>query len=444
MSMLDYRYKTILAVALPLMASSFIQSIVLITDSSFLSRVSAEAFDAAGNGGLIYITVYMALVGLGDASQIIIARRIGQNNTKAIAALFHSSVFTNFIFALVLFAISYLLMPDLIYGYSKHKDVALLQGEYISIRSFSLFFAMISLSIQAVFFANGKTWVVLLSAIITASSNVFLDYSMIFGNFNFPKMGLAGAAWASTLADGLGMLTLLFFLIKSKESKAFELWRKIRIKPEIIKELFQIGGPLMLQGFLALATWTIFFTWLEQRGKFELTVSQNIRSIYFIAFVPIWGFAATTKTYISQYIGAHQWSSIKIVQRRIQFLTVLFLLVLMHGALLYPSKLILIINPNELYLEKSSEILRLISGSILIFGLSSVYFQTINGSGNTRSSFMNELISVSIYILSAFLFIRILVLDIYWVWFVEYIYFITLGLASMIYLRTSNWREKKI
>ena len=51
--MLDIRYKTIISVALPLMASSFIQSIVLITDSAFISRYDTLDFDAVGNGGLL-------------------------------------------------------------------------------------------------------------------------------------------------------------------------------------------------------------------------------------------------------------------------------------------------------------------------------------------------------------------------------------------------------
>ena len=76
--MLELRYKTILAVALPMMISGFIQSIVLITDAAFISRYSTEAFDAVGNGGLIYITMYMCLLGMGDGAQIIIARRIGE------------------------------------------------------------------------------------------------------------------------------------------------------------------------------------------------------------------------------------------------------------------------------------------------------------------------------------------------------------------------------
>ena len=90
--MLDLRYKTILNVALPLMVSSFIQAIVLLTDTAFLSRYNTLSFDAAGNAGLIYVTMFMALAGMGDGAQILIARRIGQKRIDSIGRIFGSSI----------------------------------------------------------------------------------------------------------------------------------------------------------------------------------------------------------------------------------------------------------------------------------------------------------------------------------------------------------------
>jgi putative MATE family efflux protein len=430
--------------AIPLMVSSFIQSVVLITDSSFISRYSTDAFDAVGNGGLIYITFFMALVGMSDGAQIIIARRIGQKNTDAIGRVFGTSVFSHFFLAIALFLFLQFIMPNLLNSYSKHADISLLQGEYIRIRSYALFFAMISLAINAFFLANGKTWVVLISALITATSNVILDYLMIFGKGGFPEMGLQGAAWASTLADFSGMLFLVIFLIFSKERKQYQLFSHFSFNLASMKELFKIGSPLMFQGFLALATWTIFFTWLEQTGKFELTVSQNVRSIYFLAFVPIWGFAGTTKTYISQYIGRGDLHSLKIIQRRIQFLTLIFLFLFFHGAVFYPEKLIEMINPEQAYIQKSAEILRYISISIFMYGFFSVYFQTINGSGNTMASFMIEILCAIVYLLSSFLLIKVLQVDVLWIWTNEYIYFGTMGILSMLYLKFFDWKKKVV
>lgn len=440
--LLDLKYKTILSVAVPLMVSSFIQSVVLITDASFISRHSTLAFDAIGNGGLIYVTMYIALAGMGDGAQILIARRIGQENTSAIGRIFGTSILTHFIIALLLFSILQFIMPDLLNSYSKNLDLSLLQGDYIQIRSYALFFAMIALSIQAFFIANGKTWVVLIAAGITAGTNILLDYLLIFGKGGFPEMGLKGAAWASTIADGMGMVFLVAFLIFSFERKEFKLFSHFSINFPSMKELFRIGSPLMFQGFLALATWTVFFTWIEQIGTYELTVSQNIRSIYFLAFVPIWGFAGTTKTYISQYLGKGDLLSLKTIQRRIQFLTIIFLFVFFHGAIFYPEELVRFINPEEAYVAKSAEIMRYISVSIFMFGLFMVYFQTINGSGNTMVTFSIEVICVGVYIVAAYLLIKVFQVDIFWVWSVEYIYFGTMGLLSILYLRFFDWKKK--
>jgi putative MATE family efflux protein len=426
------------------MVSSFIQSIVLLTDASMISRYSTLAFDAVGNGGLIYVTLYMALVGMGDGAQIIMARRIGQNRPKEVSKLFSSSLITHLFLAGVLFVLTQYIMPDWLLTYSKNKALAGLQGDYIRIRSFALFFAMITLSIQAVFLAKGKTWVVLIAALVTASTNIVLDYGMIFGELGFSEMGLKGAAWASTIADGAGMLTLLLFLLFSKERKEFDLLSTWEIRKADIMELVKVGSPLMFQLFIALAVWTVFFTWIEQIGTFELTVSQNIRSIYFLAFVPIWGFAGTTKTYISQYLGQKEYRLIPIIQKRIQLLTIVFLLLFFHGAIIYPEQLIGMINPNDIYLDKSAEIMRFVAVSILLYGFVSVYFQTVNGSGNTMISFLIELTCIICYLISAYILIKVWQVDIFWIWSVEYVYFGIMGLTSYLYLRNTDWKKKVI
>jgi Na+-driven multidrug efflux pump len=200
----------------------------------------------------------------------------------------------------------------------------------------------------------------------------------------------------------------------------------------------------MFQLFIALAVWTVFFTWIEQIGTFELTVSQNIRSIYFLAFVPIWGFAGTTKTYISQYLGQKEYRLIPIIQKRIQLLTIVFLLLFFHGAIIYPEQLISMINPNDIYLDKSAEIMRFVAVSILLYGFVSVYFQTVNGSGNTMISFLIELTCIICYLISAYILIKVWQVDVFWIWSVEYVYFGIMGLTSYLYLRNVDWKKKVI
>lgn len=442
--MLKTNYATILKVAIPLMAGTFVQSLVMITDAAILSRYSTLSFDASGNAGLIYVSLFMGLTGLGDAGQIIIARRIGQKNKSSINGILQSSFAVNLLVGLIFMAIILGFIPAMLNSYSLNLDLANEQIQFLNIRSLGFIAAAFMLSLNAYFMAIGKTWVIFLSMLVFAVTNILLDYLLVFGVGSIPAMGIKGAAWASVIAESIATLVLLLFLIRSSTFKTHRIFSTFAIKFSHIKNIVRVGAPLMIQGFFALATWTVFFTWIEQVGTYELTVSQNIRAVYFLAFVPIFGFGATTRTYISQYMG---WNNPKIINRiikRIILLNLAFILLFFHGALLYPEALIGLINPSADYLSDSVEILQVIFGSILIFGISTPLFQTINGSGNTKATLIVELISIVIYLIAAYYFIKVWELTLLKIWTVEYIYFGTLLLASFIYLRFFNWRNKII
>lgn len=440
--MLSLNYKTILTVALPMMGASFVQSIVLLTASAFLSRYSTDAFAAVGNAGLVYISMHMFVVGISDGAQILISRKIGEGRYDLLGRILGSSVIALALMVILLFTFAQLVIPDLINGYVEHAEIAQAQVEYLSIRSYGLFFAMLMLPVQAYYFAFGKSWVPLVSAIVTAVGNIVLDYSLIFGNFGFPEMGLKGAALAATISDGLSALFLISFLFLSKEHVKRKLFSQFRMAKETFAEIFKLSLPIVFQGTIALSTWTIFFIWLEQMGKFELTVSQNIRSVYFLAFVPVWGFAAATKTYVSQYVGAKRIGDIKTIQWRVQLLSMVFMLIAFHGSFLYPEAIISWINPGEEFIAKSADTLRYVSLSMFIFAYFSVFFQTINGIGKTQITFLIEIIAVALYALSAYLLIKVWKVDIIYVWSVEYVYFGSMGLMSLAYLRLADWKKK--
>ncbi len=431
--------------ALPMMLSGFIQSIISITDAAFLSRYSTLAYDASGSAGLWYITFYMVFTGLGDGAQIAMAQKVGEKNTKGFAAVFQSNFAILVAAAIFMTILVQLGMPALMRYLVTNPELAKAEQSFLEIRSYSFWAATITLSIQASYLAVGKTTLVLLTALIAAVSNIVLDYFLVFGIGPFPRLGLEGAAIASTSAEFLAMLFLLSTLLGGKLRKHYPVLQAKFISKFQIRENLKIGMPLLFQGIIALSIWTIFFIWIEQMGGDNLTVSLNIRYIYFLAFIPIWGFAATTKTYIAQYYGAKEFLFIPTIQRRIQFLTIGFLLLTFHGAILYPETLIRLVSDHPGHVAESATILRIVSGSILIYGFISVYFQTISGSGQTRITLLVECISTCLYILSAYLFIKVWTWPIHLVWLVEYVYFISMGALSFAYLKLFNWtKEPKI
>jgi Na+-driven multidrug efflux pump len=102
------------------------------------------------------------------------------------------------------------------------------------------------------------------------------------------------------------------------------------------------------------------------------------------------------------------------------------------------------INPNQTYLAESAETLRFISGSIFMYGFFSVYFQTINGSGNTQVTFLIEILCGIFYLCYSYYLIKVANAEILWIWSNEYIYFGVMGILSIIYLRYFDWKKKEI
>ncbi|MCO5261109.1 MAG: MATE family efflux transporter [Crocinitomicaceae bacterium] len=442
MGLLSLNYRTILSVALPMMGASFVQSIVLLTASAFLSRYSTDAFAAVGNAGLIFITMHIFVVGISDGTQILISNKIGKRDTDSLGRLLFSSILILSVLVTFLVGFAQFVLPQIIFDYSRHIEIAQAQVNFLSIRTYGLFFSMVMLPIQAYYFAIGKSWVPFIGALLTAIGNIVLDYCLIFGNFGFPEMGIEGSAWAAVISDGLSALFMVFFMFLSKEHIKQQLFKNFKLVKSTFKEIFKISIPIVLQGTVSLSTWAIFFIWLEQMGKFELTVSQNIRTVYFLAFVPVWGFAAATKTYVSQYSGAKKVREIIVVRRRIQLLLLTFMFIIFHGGIFYPETVISWINPQEEFISKSAETLRYISLSMFIFAYFSVFFQTINGIGKTHITFIIEATTVFLYILSAYLLIKVWKVDVKYIWSVEYIYYISMGILSIAYLKYVNWKKE--
>jgi putative MATE family efflux protein len=438
---LSTSYRSILVVAFPLIIGNFIQSLVLITDMAFLSHLGDLPFDAVGNGGLIYITFFMVAVGFGDGMQIVMARFIGKGEPLSVKNTFQSGMLSLLGLALLFFMTIQWVLPPVLESYANNAEIARLQNDYLSIRSYGLFISLTAYGMMAFLIAVGKTRIVFVTSVVMSAVNILFDYVLIFGEWGFPQLGVEGAAMASNLADTTTLLILVGYFAWSTWIKEYHLFQKISFHRASVKQLFGVGWPLMTQGFVALGTWTFFFMWIEQMGSRELEISQNIRVMYFLAFVPIFGFAATTKTFVSQLIGAGRFNEIPKVQKRLLLLVVSTLLLFFHGALLYPETLLGWVNPRADVVADTAIILRRVFPAILIFAFTSVFFNTISGTGNTRASMVIEIFCVAFYLSSAYLFIFVLDFTIAGVWMVEYIYFATLALGSLIYLKFFNWRK---
>ncbi len=122
--------------------------------------------------------------------------------------------------------------------------------------------------------------------------NIILDYALIFGNWGGfpPEMGIKGAAIASVIAEAAAMAYLIINTQLRKHPLNFNLYQfKAWDKALFVRNYRLAAPPIMLQNFLSLGVWFVFFLFVEKLGEQALAISNIIRSIYIVLMIPIWG-----------------------------------------------------------------------------------------------------------------------------------------------------------
>lgn len=442
--MLELSYKKILFIALPLMFGTFVQSMIGIIDGAFVSNLGNNAYNAVGNGSIMYVALFMLCRGLADGTQITIAQKYGEEKHKDIGAILFNSQFQQLIISGFIFTLFFFFSGIIIESIVKSTTLAESMTDFMRFRSWGIFFASIQVTLAAFFIGIGKTRIIIFSTLLLALCNIFLDYSLIYGEFGLPELGMIGAPIASSIAEMVTCFFLLFVILKGEKFKIFAYSLKLKVKKSIQKSLFLLSYPLMLQGLVSLSTWLIFFTMLEHLGPNDLEVAHNIRYMYFLAFIPIFGFASATRTFIGNLVGRNEKHLIPKIQFKIMTLAFIGILIIFHGALFYPELLISIVEHNPdvdpAVLENSAKALRFVSGSIFLYAVAAVPYNAISALGKTRLAFLIEFCSIILYLVGCYLFIELWKWDIVDVWAVEYLYFGTIGLLSALYLLLNRYK----
>jgi len=437
-------YSAIMKVATPVMFGVVVEFIVAFIDTAFLGTVSELALNTAGNAGLLYITFYMTGQGLASAMQIIIARRYGAKRYADCGRLTGQSAILQFLFGCLLF-VSYWLFGHYIVSVSV-ESVAISNSmiSFLNIRTIGYLIAMPSLALISFYTGIGKTKALVGSMFVLSIINIIGDYVLINGKYGFPMLGANGAAIASVLAEGGALVYLIIHsFYYAKKYPQFKLGTFVFHKRSVLKSI-NLGVPLMAQRFLAMASWTVFFLLIEKLGSAQLAMSQVVRTLYFLAFIPIMGFSIATKTFVSQALGDGKAHFVKGIINKCLILAIGITVVTSHGVLLYPEFLVSTIVDEPYLIEGAAAILKILFPSMILFSISGVLFSTVSGAGNTKMAFLMEAASIIVYLFAAYLITIIYPQPVHYVWMLEYLYFGFLIIVSMIYLKTGHWKKIKV
>jgi putative MATE family efflux protein len=418
------------------------QNIIMVTDTAFMGRVGEIELGAAAIGGVYFHVLFMLGFGFATGMQILIARRKGENNLTSIGPVMETGLLFLWTLAAILIVGSQWLTPNIMPGVINHQSLLQPSINFLNIRVYGLIFVFVNVSFRAFHVGTTNTRPLTYGSVIMAASNVVLDYLLIFGKAGFPEMGLEGAALASVISEAVEAIYFIVYNSRSKIRKTYRLFYFKNVDFKLLKHTLNISIFVMLQYFISLSTWFIFFIVIEKTGEQNLASSNIIRSIYSFITIPIWAYAAVTSSFVSSAIGegcAEQVTAIIAKVVKISFITSLIITL---GMGILAKQALMIYTNNEELINLSLLSMYAILGANIIFSCSCVSFNGVSGTGKTKIAMFIEIISLSFYMTALYLLVHFFPENVALAWLSEFVYWLVLLILALLYLRFGKWREK--
>ena len=437
-------YKNILRIAFPIIISGVAQNVVNVTDTMFLGRLSNIALGAGGNAGIFYFVLVLTGMGFTTGTQIIIGRRNGEKNYTQIGRVFNHCLYFIIPLSLFLFFFIKYLSPFLLATITLSPNILDASNQYLNYRAFGIFFAFINFSFMAFYVGTTKTKILIHTTVLMMLVNVFLDYALIFGNFGFPKMEIEGAALASVISEATAMVYFILYTFYKIDIDQYKMFHFDGFDSAIFKRILRIGSPVMLQNFLSISSWFIFFMIIEKLGEKELAISHIIRSIYMVLMIPLFGFSSATNTLVSNLIGEGNSDKVLTLIKRVIILSLTSTSCVLLLNIFLPQEIIGFYTKDLNLINDTIPTLNVISFTMFTFAIAFILFNGVSGTGNTRTSLLIEAVTITIYLASTYYIAIVLQSALPVVWCSEFIYFGLLGSMSFAYLKWGNWRKVDI
>lgn len=437
-------YKSIWTIAYPIILGSLAQTLITLTDTAFLGRVSEIALGASAMAGILYYVFSTLAWGFSIGIQIIIARRLGEGKLNRIGVVFEHGIFFVLPLGIILFLIQRYGISFLLNISVKSPNIYEAAMEYMSYRHYGIIFVCFNFLFRALYIGLSNTKIIGYSTAIMAGVNVALNYLLIFGKFGFPEMGIGGAALASVIAELSALLFFITLTITKLPLKQYALFRFHKLEGWLMKTILKTAFPTMLQKLLSFGTWYVFFIFVEHMGERPIAVTIIVRSVYMLILLPVFGFGATANTLTSRLIGEGRQAEIHSMIWKVVRFSMFCILPVLTLCYLFPEAILSIYSNNSELISASVDSLYVVgvAAIALCFGIN--WFESVSGTGNTSHALFVETIVLVFYVAQLWLVGGILLTGVEWVWSVEITYGLLIGLGSLIYMYRYRWQKSKL
>ena len=297
--------RAVLLLAVPMVLEMSMESLFAVVDVFWVSHLGFNAIAAVGLTESVMSLIYAVAIGISLAATAIVARRIGEKNPVLASQAAGQIILLGALLAGLLGLGLGSFAPEILRFMGATPEVIAIGSGFTRIMLSGNATVFLIFLINAVFRGAGDAVIAMRTLWLANALNILLGPCFIFGLGPLPHLGLTGAAVATNLGRGIGVLYQLWHLT-GRPGRIRIHWVDFRPRWEILGTILKTSGNGIAQMFIHTTSWVGLFKILALFGSQVLAGYTIAIRVVIFALMPAWGLANAGATLVGQNLGAKQ------------------------------------------------------------------------------------------------------------------------------------------
>jgi putative MATE family efflux protein len=376
--------RAITLLAVPMVLEMAMESVFGIVDVFWVGRLGADAVATVGITESLLTLVFAIAMGLSMATTAMVARRVGEKDRAGAALAAVQAIAVGVVLSLPIGAIGFWMAPALLRLMGASPSIIATGSDYGAVMLGGNVTILLLFLLNAIFRGAGDATIAMRSLWFANLINIILDPCFIFGLGPFPKMGVTGAAVATTIGRGLGVVYQLFTLWRGQGRIRLSS-AALRLDSEVMLRLVRVSIGGIFQFLIATASWLGLVRIIAFFGSTALAGYTIALRIIIFAILPSWGMSNAAATLVGQNLGAGKPGRAEQSVWKTAFYNMLFLVGIAFVFIIFAEPLIRLFTSDPAVVPIGTACLRFVSYGYGFYAYGMVMVQAFNGAGDTAT-----------------------------------------------------------
>ncbi len=358
------------------------ESVFAVVDIFFVGRLGPDAAATVGLTESFLTIIYSIAIGLSMAATAMVARRVGEKNTEEASRSGMQAILLALVFTIVISIAGVIYAPNILQLIGAPASVLAIGVPYARLMFGGCIVIIMLFLINGIFRGAGDASIAMRSLWIANIINIILCPIMIYGIGDFNGFGLTGAAVATTIGRGTGVVYQLFHLFRGNRILNMKL-SYLLPNWKVQRGLLNVASTATLQFLVASASWIFLARIIAGFGSSAIAGYTIALRILMFFLLPAWGLSNAAATLTGQNLGANQpdraeasvWTTAKYNMTFMAFVTLIFLFA--------AAPIVSLFNNDPEVLRIATQALRIVSLGYVSYGIGMVLMNAFNGAGDS-------------------------------------------------------------